>query len=129
MVLCQGLVFWVFNDVLFFQKDLENIIKLSGVIKVNDLIKVGKFGFGFCFVYNLIDVFSFIIGLNMVIFDLYVKYIGKVVKRNNFGLKIDFIVIKNKILICRMKNQFKLFNGIFGCNLDIENFLFIGIFF
>eukprot|EP00105_Crassostrea_gigas_P042862 XP_019927010.1 PREDICTED: sacsin-like [Crassostrea gigas] len=129
MASCQGPALWAFNDALFSQKDLENITKLSGATKANDLTKVGKFGLGFCSVYNLTDVPSFITGSNMVIFDPHAKYIGKAVKRNNPGLKIDLTATKNKILIRRMKNQFKPFNGIFGCNLDTENPSFTGTLF
>ncbi|XP_061172842.1 sacsin-like [Saccostrea echinata] len=118
---CQGPALWAFNDALFSQKDLENITKLSGATKADDLTKVGKFGLGFCSVYNLTDVPSFITGSNMVIFDPHAKYLGKAVKKSNPGLKIDLRATKNKILLRRMKNQFMPFNKIFGCNLDTEN--------
>lgn len=57
---CQGFVLWVYNDVEFKDEDFENIIKLNGVMKENDIEKIGKFGFGFNVVYNLIDVFMFV---------------------------------------------------------------------
>uniref|UniRef100_A0A8W8HXQ4 Sacsin n=1 Tax=Magallana gigas TaxID=29159 RepID=A0A8W8HXQ4_MAGGI len=129
MVSCQGPALWAFNDALFSQKDLENITKLSGATKADDLTKVGKFGLGFCSVYNLTDVPSFITGSNMVIFDPHAKYIGKAVKKNNPGLKIDLTATKNKILLRRMKNQFMPFNGIFGCNLNTEDPSFKGTLF
>nr|XP_022329303.1 sacsin-like [Crassostrea virginica]XP_022329305.1 sacsin-like [Crassostrea virginica]XP_022329306.1 sacsin-like [Crassostrea virginica] len=126
---CQGPALWSFNDALFTPKDLENITKLSGATKADDLTKIGKFGLGFCSVYNLTDVPSFITGSNMVIFDPHARYIGKAVKKNNPGLKIDLTATKNKILLRRMKNQFKPFNGIFGCNLNTENPSFDGTLF
>ncbi|XP_052698442.1 sacsin-like [Crassostrea angulata] len=129
MVSCQGPALWAFNDALFSQKDLENITKLSGATKADDLTKVGKFGLGFCSVYNLTDVPSFITGSNMVIFDPHAKYIGKAVKKNNPGLKIDLTATKNKILLRRMKNQFMPFNGLFGCNLNTEDPTFNGTLF
>ncbi|XP_078314810.1 sacsin-like [Crassostrea virginica] len=126
---CQGPALWAFNNAFFTSKDLENITKLSGATKAGDLTKIGKFGLGFCSVYNLTDVPSFITGSNMVIFDPHARYIGKAVKTNNPGLKIDLTATKNKILLRRMKNQFKPFNGIFGCNLDTENPSFNGTLF
>ncbi|XP_078314515.1 LOW QUALITY PROTEIN: sacsin-like [Crassostrea virginica] len=126
---CQGPALWAFNDALFTQKDLENITKLSGATKADDLTKIGKFGLGFCSVYNLTDVPSFITGSNLVIFDPHARYIGKAVKKNNPGLKIDLTATKNKILLRRMKNQFKPYNGIFGCNLNTEDPSFNGTLF
>nr|XP_022332264.1 sacsin-like isoform X2 [Crassostrea virginica] len=126
---CQGPALWVFNDALFTQKDLENITKLSGATKADDLTKIGKFGLGFCSVYNLTDVPSFITGSNIVIFDPHARYIGKAVKEHNPGLKIDLTATKNKILLRRMKNQFKPYNGIFGCNLNTEDPSFNGTLF
>ncbi|XP_056020383.1 sacsin-like isoform X2 [Ostrea edulis] len=126
---CQGPALWAYNDASFSQQDLENITKLSGATKADDLTKVGKFGLGFCSVYNLTDVPSFITGSNMVIFDPHAKYLGKAVKKSNPGLKIDLTATKNKVLVRRMRNQFKPFNTIFGCNLDTENPSFSGVLF
>ncbi|XP_078314206.1 sacsin-like isoform X2 [Crassostrea virginica] len=126
---CQGPALWAFNDALFTQKDLENITKLSAATKADDLTKIGKFGLGFCSVYNLTDVPSFITGSNMVIFDPHTRYIGKALKEKNPGLKIDLTATKNRVLLRRMKNQFKPFNGIFGCNLNTEDPSFNGTLF
>ncbi|XP_062614456.1 sacsin-like isoform X1 [Saccostrea cucullata] len=126
---CQGPALWAFNDALFSQKDLENITKLSGATKADDLTKVGKFGLGFCSVYNLTDVPCFITGSNLVIFDPHAKYLGKAVKKSNPGLKIDLRATKNKILLRRMKNQFLPFHKIFGCNLETETPWFEGTLF
>lgn len=67
---CQGLVFWFYNDVKFKENDFKNIIKFGGGIKGIEYIKIGKFGFGFCFVYSVIDVFSIVSGKYIVFFDL-----------------------------------------------------------
>ena len=39
---CQGPALWAYNDASFSQQDLENITKLSGATKAEDLTKVGK---------------------------------------------------------------------------------------
>ncbi|VDI57787.1 sacsin, partial [Mytilus galloprovincialis] len=62
MVECQGPALWSFNDAQFSQGDLENITKLNGATKELDTTKIGRFGLGFCSVYNLTDVPSFISG-------------------------------------------------------------------
>ncbi|XP_048734804.2 sacsin-like [Ostrea edulis] len=126
---CQGPALWAYNDALFSHTDLENIAKLSGATKAEDLSKVGKFGLGFCSVYNLTDVPSFITGSNMVIFDPHATHLGKAVKKSNPGIKIDLTAAKNKMLLRRMKNQFKPFNDIFDCNLEVENPSFQGTLF
>ncbi|XP_062614458.1 sacsin-like isoform X2 [Saccostrea cucullata] len=129
MATCQGPALWAYNDALFTKKDLENITKLSGATKAEDLSKVGKFGLGFCSVYNLTDVPSFISGSNMVIFDPHAKYLGKAVKTSNPGIKIDLTATKNKTLLRRMRNQFQPFNNVFECRLDVENPSFPGTLF
>ncbi|KAJ8303970.1 hypothetical protein KUTeg_017553, partial [Tegillarca granosa] len=118
---CQGPALWAYNNAKFTQEDLKNITKLSGATKEEDLKKIGKFGLGFCCVYNLTDVPSFITGDHIVIFDPHTKYLGKAVTTRNPGLKINLRSVKNQIMVKRLKNQFKPFNGIFGCDLTMQN--------
>lgn len=63
-----------------------------------DLIKIGKFGLGFCLVYNIIDVLSILSGDLLVILDLRMIYFGKVLKDDNFGLW--FRIFDLKICYC-----------------------------
>ncbi|KAK3091533.1 hypothetical protein FSP39_020564, partial [Pinctada imbricata] len=114
---CQGPALWAFNDALFSENDMVNITKVEGATKEGDLSKTGKFGVGFCSVYNLTDVPSFVSGQNMVIFDPQGLYLTKDKKR---GMKIDFHSLKNRTILRRMSNQFNPFNGIFDCNLNAE---------
>ncbi|MEW8547427.1 MAG: hypothetical protein AB2693_28300, partial [Candidatus Thiodiazotropha sp.] len=114
---CQGPALWAYNDALFSNDDLKNIRKLSGGTKEMDLTKIGKFGLGFCSVYNLTDVPSFISGKNIVMFDPHTKYLNKALPDKSPGLIINLQSLKNRTLIKRMQNQFKPFQGVFGCDL------------
>ncbi|KAK3090040.1 hypothetical protein FSP39_008727 [Pinctada imbricata] len=113
---CQGPALWVYNDALFSDSDLKNITDVEGATKGSDLSKTGKFGVGFCSVYNLTDVPSFVSGKHMVMFDPQGLYLTKDGKK---GMKIDLQSMKNRTLLRRMRNQFKPFNGVFDCDLNV----------
>ncbi|KAJ8304232.1 hypothetical protein KUTeg_017815 [Tegillarca granosa] len=108
----QGPALWAYNDKEFTKKDLWNIRKLNGATKEDDLSKIGKFGLGFCSVYNLTDLPCFVTGSNIVIFDPHAKYLGKVHGRN-----INMELLKNKVMFRRMRDQFKPFQKVFDCDL------------
>ncbi|KAL3892284.1 hypothetical protein ACJMK2_004503 [Sinanodonta woodiana] len=113
---CQGPSLWAYNDANFQEKDFKNIIKLNGATKEAELDKIGKFGLGFCSVYNLTDVPSFISGSNIVILDPHKSHLGKALPGSSPGMRIDFGKMKNLKMIMRLKNQFKPFQNVFGCN-------------
>ena len=117
MAECQGPALWAYNNSQFSESDLKNITKLSGATKETDTTKIGKFGLGFCAVYNLTDVPSFLSGQNMVIFDPHTKYLNKALPGNSPGLRINLRTLKNQRMMKRMNNQFKPFQGVFDCNL------------
>ena len=77
MAECQGPSLWAYNDAVFTDKDFENINKLAGGTKVEDLSKIGRFGLGFNAVYHLTDVPSFISRSYLCIFDPNVNHIEK----------------------------------------------------
>ena len=114
---CQGPALWAYNNAQFSESDLKNITKLSGATKESDTTKIGKFGLGFCAVYNLTDVPSVVSGQNMVIFDPHTKYLNKALPGNSPGLRINLQTLKNQRMMKRMNNQFKPFNGVFDCDL------------
>ncbi|VDI11130.1 sacsin [Mytilus galloprovincialis] len=116
---CQGPSLWAYNNARFSTDDLKNITKLNGATKEADTTKIGKFGLGFCSVYNLTDVPSFVTGNQMVIFDPHYEYLGDALRRKRQpGLKIDFR--RNKNILERKYSQFEPYNGVFGCNLNVE---------
>ena len=116
---CQGPALWVYNDAEFRDEDFENITKLNGGTKKQETEKIGKFGLGFNTVYNLTDVPMFLSRNYFVIFDPNTFYLGKAIrKKSKPGIKID--VNKNPEKKRKFRNQFKPFNGIFGCDLHLN---------
>lgn len=119
MMECQGPALWAFNNKKFTSEDLVNITKVSGATKEADTTKIGKFGLGFCSVYNLTEVPSFVTGDQMVIFDPHYEYIGDALRRKKQpGLKID--LQRNRKILERKSSQFEPFNNVFGCNLSVQ---------
>ena len=53
MVKLQGPSLFVYNNALFTDEDFENLSKLGGATKQNNAEKIGKFGLGFCSLYNI----------------------------------------------------------------------------
>ena len=116
---CQGPALWVYNDAEFRNDDFENIVKLNGGTKEQESEKIGKFGLGFNTVYNLTDVPMFLSRNYFVIFDPNTFYLRKAIKnKSKPGIKID--VNKNPEKKRKFRNQFKPFNGIFGCDLHLN---------
>ncbi|XP_078314702.1 sacsin-like [Crassostrea virginica] len=117
MVECQGPAIWVYNDAKFSKDDFENIIKLGAGTKESDLTKIGKFGLGFCSVYNITDMPSILSGESLVILDPRMIHLGKALKNNNPGLRFKISDSKTRH---RLKNQIRPFNGVFDCDFENE---------
>ena len=116
---CQGPALWVYNDAEFRNEDFKNIVKLNGGTKEHENEKIGKFGLGFNTVYNLTDVPMFLSRNYFVIFDPNTFYLGKAItNKSKPGIKID--VNKKPDKLRTFRNQFKPFNGIFGCDLRLN---------
>ena len=116
---CQGPALWVYNDATFKDEDFVNITKLNEATKANDTAKIGRFGLGFNAVYNLTDVPMFLSRNYLAIFDPHTSFLGKAIRNiRRPGMKIDLNKdVKN---LKKFKNQFKPFNGIFGCDLSLD---------
>ena len=69
MASCHGPALVVHNNAVFTQDDFQNITKLAGATKEGKALKIGKFGVGFCSVYHMTDVPSFISNKHLYIFD------------------------------------------------------------
>ena len=116
---CQGPALWVYNDAQFKDEDFENIAKLNEATKQHETEKIGRFGLGFNAVYNLTDVPMLLSGNYFVIFDPHTSYLGKAIKnKRKPGMKID--LNKDVKRLRKFTNQFKPFNGIFGCDLHLD---------
>ena len=116
---CQGPALWVYNDATFTDEDFVNITKLNEATKAHDTEKIGRFGLGFNAVYNVTDVPMFVSRNYFAIFDPHTTYLGKAIRnKGKPGIKINL----NKAVKRRRKysNQFKPFNGIFGCDLHLH---------
>ena len=119
MVECQDPALWVFNDAEFRDEDFQNITKLSGGTKELHTDKIGKFGLGFNAVYNLTDVPMILSRNYFVVLDPNKLHLGKVIRdKSKPGIKID--LNKNPNRLRSFRNQFKPFNGIFGCDLNLD---------
>ena len=116
---CQGPALWVYNDAKFKDEDFDSIEKLNEATKERDTEKIGRFGLGFNAVYNLTDVPMLLSRNYFVIFDPHKSYLGKAIKkRKRPGLKID--LNKDVKKLRKFANQFKPFNGVFGCDLHLD---------
>ena len=110
MAECQGPALWAYNDATFSDEDFENINKLAGQTKVEDISKIGRFGLGFNAVYHLTDVPSFISRERLVVFDPNTHHLQRP------GIRIN--LAKNPNSLTRYSDQFQLYNGVFGCNIE-----------
>ena len=111
----QGPALWAYNNAVFTDKDFENINKLAGGTKVEDLSKIGRFGLGFNAVYHLTDVPSFISRNYLCIFDPNVNHISNHIRdKSRPGIRID--LAKNSRPLTAFADQFSLYHEVFGCN-------------
>ena len=103
-----------YNNAEFTEEDFENITKIAGETKINKPLKIGKFGIGFCSVYHITDVPSFISGENFIAFDPTLQCLRKEIKSElNPGIKINFHkhrLLKNK------SNQLVPYTGVHDFN-------------
>ena len=88
---CHGPALLVHNDAKFTQEDFRNITKLAGATKEGKPLKIGKFGVGFCSVYHITDVPSFVSDNLLYIFDPTLSYLKDEIKNPaNPGKKVTF---------------------------------------
>jgi len=102
-----------YNNAEFTEEDFENIKKIAGETKINKPLKIGKFGIGFCSVYHITDVPSFVSGENLIIFDPTLQCLGREIKSLfNPGIKVNF----RKHHVLNRSNQLIPYTGI--CNFN-----------
>ena len=111
MVNSYGPAVLFYNNVEFADKDFENITKIAGETKKNEPLKIGKFGIGFCSVYHITDVPSFVSGETFMVFDPTLQCFHKEIKNEfNPGIKVNF----HKHRILKKSQQLAPYNGIKG---------------
>ena len=112
MLESHGPALLVHNNKTFSKDDFENITKLAGATKENKPLKIGKFGIGFCSVYHITDVPSFISQDILTIFDPTMSHLKKEIKNpNRPGKKVRYISP-----FIRKSKQLIPYNGLFGFN-------------
>ena len=88
---CHGPALLVHNDAKFTQEDFRNITKLAAATKEGKPLKIGKFGVGFCSVYHITDVPSFVSDNLLYIFDPTLSYLKDEIKNPaNPGKRVTF---------------------------------------
>ena len=91
MVRAHGPALLFHNNSAFSDDDFQNIQKLAGATKRDEPLKIGKFGIGFCSVYHVTDVPSFVSREWLYIFDPRLEYLGDVVDDPNLtGKYVNF---------------------------------------
>ena len=100
----------VHNNSTLSDEDFRNITKLAGATKSDKPLKIGKFGVGFCSVYHITDVPSFVSGEWLYIFDPTLQYLKGVVRNENQpGKKMKYT---SKFLA--RSNQLAPYKSLFG---------------
>ena len=100
----------IHNNSTFTKEDFVNITKLASASKADQPLKIGKFGVGFCSVYHITDVPSFVSGEWLYIFDPTLKYLKDVVHNENLpGKKMKF-----QTNILARSDQLIPYQGLFG---------------
>ena len=114
---CQGPALWAYNDAKFTDKDFENINKLAGETKKEDLDKVGRFGLGFNSVYHLTDVPSFLSGEHIVFFDPNMTHISNLLEAKMRQGGVMLSLKENKDVRSAFPDQFLPYDQLFGCDM------------
>ena len=98
----------VHNDAVFTDEDFQNITKLAAATKQNKPLKIGKFGVGFCSVYHITDVPSFVSREYLYIFDPTLQCLEKQIRdKSRPGKRLKFTQ-----KIATFSNQLVPFNGL-----------------
>ena len=124
----QGPALLVYNNAMFSDEDFTNICEIAGASKKSDPTKIGRFGVGFCSVYHITDVPSFISRNFYTIFDPNLLYLKERVTSANPGMQIDFKSSTTENLN-EFKDQFIPFCGLFQCDIFGETKKFNGTIF
>ena len=103
MAASHGPALVVHNNATFTDDDFVNITKLAGATKKDKPLKIGKFGVGFCSVYHITDVPSFVSGEWLYIFDPTLNHLkGVVMNENQPGKRVKYsskFISKSKQLV------------------------------
>ena len=100
----------IHNNSQFSDEDFANIQKLAGGTKQGKHLKIGKFGIGFCSVYHITDVPSFVSRERLYIFDPTLNHLRKAVKNQSQpGKKVNYMT-----KFIQKSKQMEPYEGLFG---------------
>ena len=106
----QGPAILFYNNSTFSDADFNNVMKIEGATKARDTTSIGQFGLGFCTVYHLTDLPSFVSRNYIHILDPHRQYLKR-------GAKIDFCQGRLAKYIQLYQDQFTPYQGLFGCDI------------
>ena len=112
----QGPAIWFYNNKTMDNGDFEKILSVGGYGKADDVTKIGRNGVGFCSVFRVTDLPSFVSGDRLCILDPHGEYVKQTDKQNT-ACTINFC--REKFVKC-YKDQFEPYQNIFGCKM-LEN--------
>ena len=112
----QGPALYAYNNSVFSPADFENIRQVEAGTKLKDPTKIGRFGLGFCSVYQLTDVPSFLSASKLVVFDPHMHFLGASVASGSPGISIDFVEEQGDIETF-YQDQVSPYQDVFGCNV------------
>ena len=112
----QGPAILFYNNSTFSDRDFENIMKIEGATKLDDKTTIGRFGLGFCTVYHLTDLPSFVSRNYIHILDPHKRYIGSKGGQRG-GVRIDFCHGRYAKYIQLYQDQFAPYEDIFSCGI------------
>ena len=112
----QGPALYVYNDKTFSDQDFDNICELEGATKRRNPAKIGRFGVGFCAVYHLTDVPSFVSRSWLQLLDPQTKFLTDATSVSSPGILFDFVEEQEALAIF-YADQMAPYDGIFGCNV------------
>ena len=110
MIHAHGPALLVHNNKTFSKEDFENITKLAAATKQDKPLKIGKFGIGFCSVYHITDVPSFLSQDSLTIFDPTMTFLKKEIKNpSRPGKRVKFTS-----RFIKQSRQLAPYDGLFG---------------
>ena len=116
MELLQGPALLVYNNAVFSDEDFTNICNIAAASKKIDPTKIGRFGVGFCSVYHITDVPSFVSRNYYTVFDPNLLYLQERITSANPGMQIDFETSAAENLK-EFEDQFTPFCDLFHCDV------------
>ena len=111
----------IYNNRTFSDDDFKNITKIAGATKKEKQQMIGKFGIGFCSVYHITDVPSFVSREWLYIFDPTLQCLEKEVNnRSQPGKRLRFT--HQFIQKSKQMDPYNMYG--FGCNKFFDSTLF-----